>query len=186
LASPPGSAPGLVLLLLDLLLVACPSPPGLDLELRFISKVLLDDYYGICGAVKELWCSLCWFPAGRMGAGCSGHAHLASCCGAASTASQSYDWAACVLCACFPHCAWSHPSTGRVVHLLGTQMLCTQVNKMNRYYTWSFVLNDAIGNIIAQCLRVTPSNPNISPIWSLSVLQVRVSRFKWRHLKILR
>jgi hypothetical protein len=26
--------------------------------------------------VKELWCSLCWFPAGRMGAACSGRAHL--------------------------------------------------------------------------------------------------------------
>jgi hypothetical protein len=35
---------GLVLLLLDLLLVAGPSPPGLDLELQFISIVLLDDF----------------------------------------------------------------------------------------------------------------------------------------------
>jgi hypothetical protein len=139
--------------------------------------------------VKELWCSLCWFPAGRMGAGCSGRAHLASCwlskllwcCQHCFSAL----WLSC-LCACFPHCAWSHPSTGRVVHLLGTEMLCSQVNKKNRCNTWSFVLNDAIGNIIAQCLRVTPSNPNISPIWSLSVLQVRVARFKWRHLKILR
>jgi hypothetical protein len=44
LPSPPSSALGLVLLLLDLLLVACPSPPGLDLELQFISMVLLDDF----------------------------------------------------------------------------------------------------------------------------------------------
>jgi hypothetical protein len=35
---------GLVLLLLDLMLVAGPSPPGLDLELQFISIVLLDNF----------------------------------------------------------------------------------------------------------------------------------------------
>jgi hypothetical protein len=40
LPSPPGSAPGLVLLLLDLRLTTCPSPHGLDLELQY-SMVLL-------------------------------------------------------------------------------------------------------------------------------------------------
>jgi hypothetical protein len=44
LTSPPGLAHGLVILHLDLLLVACLSPPGLDLELQYISKVLLDDF----------------------------------------------------------------------------------------------------------------------------------------------
>jgi hypothetical protein len=54
LPSPPSSAPGLVLLLLDLLLITCPSPPGLGLELQSIIKILLDVFLCLCGAVQEL------------------------------------------------------------------------------------------------------------------------------------
>jgi hypothetical protein len=54
LPSPPDSAPGLVLLLLDLLLITCPSPPGLGLELQSIIMVLLKVLLCLIDVMQEL------------------------------------------------------------------------------------------------------------------------------------
>jgi hypothetical protein len=100
----------LVILLLGLLLVACPSPPGLALELHSTPWFCWMMFWWVCGAVKELLCSLWWWNAGRMRAACSGRANLLQLLALLAavvlptTPSQSCDWAACVLCACMPHC----------------------------------------------------------------------------------
>jgi hypothetical protein len=107
LPSPPGSAPGLVLLLLDLLLITCPSPPRLDLELQYILIVLLDDFYCLSGAVQELVMFLVMFPCWSNGSCFSWWCSSSQLLGLQAAvvlpapASQSCDWAACVLCACF-------------------------------------------------------------------------------------
>jgi hypothetical protein len=75
-------------------------------------------------------------------------------------ASQSCDWAACVLCACLPHSVRSHPPAGRAVKLLCTHLFCTPINNRTDSTLGPFVLSDAIGNLIAPCLRVTYSNTN--------------------------
>jgi hypothetical protein len=115
LPSPPGSAPGLVLLLLDLLLITCPSPPGLDLELQYILIVLLDDFSCLSGAVQELVMFLVMFPCWLNGRCFSWWCSSSRLLGLQAAmvlpapASQSCDWAACVLYACLPHSIWSHP-----------------------------------------------------------------------------
>jgi hypothetical protein len=62
-----------------LLLITCPSPPGLGLELQSIIMILLDVFLCLSGAVQELVLFLVYFSAGRMGAASASEAHLVDC-----------------------------------------------------------------------------------------------------------
>jgi hypothetical protein len=125
----------LVLLLLVQLLVACPSPLGLTLELQFYSMVLLDDVL-VC-----LWCCErtmvffvmveCWSNESCLLWPCSSTPAAGSIgyCGATSS-SFSALWLSCLCAVClYASLCWSDPSLGRAVKLFGTQVLCTPVIK---------------------------------------------------------
>jgi hypothetical protein len=85
-----------------------------------------------------------------------------------ATLSQSYDWAACVLCACMPHCVdlihlqdvlWNCLIPKCFVPQLLKEHILYLVN-YSQWWKWHY---------ICQNLRVT-SNPNSVSIWSLFVL----------------
>jgi hypothetical protein len=132
--SPPGCA-------------ASPSPPELDLELQIISMILAGWLLLCLCAVKEQWCSLCWFPivsnvscfSWFSSWCCSSSRQLGfvSYCGAASTTLLvlwlSYLWAVCL------HASLRliSSSPGRAVKLLCALLICTPVTEKNICYTWA-------------------------------------------------
>jgi hypothetical protein len=139
LPSPPSSAPGLVLLLLDLLLITCPSPPGLGLELQSIIMVLLEVFVWCCArtcdvlgvvcknsgvlVMVQCWTCECCFPwwcsSGRL-------LVLLAAVVLPAPASSSVTK---LLVSCVPVSSLSLISStpGRVVQLLCTLVLCTPV-----------------------------------------------------------
>jgi hypothetical protein len=154
----------LVLHLLGLLQVACPSPPGMDLELQ----VLLHGFVGWCSNVFMLLCArtmvfLWCFPAGRMRAASPGCAHLAGClvckqlwCCQLQLPSPMTELLVCL----FTSLSSISSTVGRAVKLLCTPLFCTPVNNRIDSTLGPLILSDAIGNLIAPCLRVSYTNTN--------------------------